>query len=205
MAKKKSAKSKKKPDGNSARYPLKAWDDPDWTRALGPNLVVSRVDEDIPTDEQSSQRKPWCIALTQQPGVLDKLGGVRGLPAGNTVLLSERDVMALMQYLTDPQTAVWVDNLSAAGDRQAKLFLQPGIIALTRTGFILNTEEQWSPAFFDRLKPTTKARGLKERLHTLPWPRRQPKSKAKGVVTFRVMTSMEKAITQAIRRAVGGE
>ena len=41
------------------RYPLKAWNDPAWTRKLSAHLTVSRVDEDIPAAEQGRERKPW--------------------------------------------------------------------------------------------------------------------------------------------------
>src|SRR3954465_15077266 len=92
------------------RHPLKAWGAPDWTRKVSKTLTVSRVDEDIPMDQLRADRKPCYLALTQAPDQLARVGGVRGLPEGTTLLLSEDDVLALAQYLLEPQLALWVEN-----------------------------------------------------------------------------------------------
>jgi hypothetical protein len=82
---------------------FKAWADPDWSMKLTKTLTVSRIDEDIPVHKQRT-RKPWYVGLTQTPDLIAKVGGVQGVPAGKTLLLSEADVIALVNYLLDTGT-----------------------------------------------------------------------------------------------------
>jgi hypothetical protein len=155
------------------KYPLKAWGDPAWRRKLS-TVIVSRVDEDIPTEKQKPIRKPWFVALTQKPDLLTKVGGIVGLPAGNTVLLSERDVLALVQYLFEPQTVVWADKLSHTkpGKFGAVLFSQPGMLAISADGHVWNGEAPWTPSYFERqdpINPKNPNARRTRKIHTLPW------------------------------------
>jgi hypothetical protein len=152
-----------------AKRRLKAWDDPTWQRRLSRTLTISRVDEDIPTAKQGAHRKPWSIALTQKPDELARAGGVDGLPEGKTLLLSEQDVLELVRYLFEPQTAAWSSNPSAKpGDAVSyEPYTQPGLIGITESGEILNGEAHWSPEYFRRLAPTRRVSTRK--IHTLPW------------------------------------
>ena len=130
---------------------------------------MSRVDEDIPTDEQTPKRKPWWVALTQAADVRR----VGGLPDGTTVLLSEDEVLALVAYLCEPQTAVWSENPSPTrpGKVRMAFFSQPGMVALSPEGDLWNGEGDWTPNYFARQQPmrVTKRTRL-AKLHTLPWP-----------------------------------
>jgi hypothetical protein len=154
-----------------SKHQLKAWNDPEWQRKLSKTLTVSRVDEDIPTETQPRVRKPWFIALTQKPELLAKVGGVDGVPAGHTLLLSEDDVVALVRYLLEPQTVVWATNPSATElDGLERVSLQPGMVALlSTTGEVVNGEAHWTPDFFTRQKPIDIRDGVSPRFHTLPW------------------------------------
>jgi hypothetical protein len=152
------------------KHQLKAWDDREWQRTLTTSLTVSRVDEDIPTETQPRVRKPWFIALTQKPDLLAKVGGVDGLPAGTTLLLSEDDVVQLVRYLLEPQTVVWATNPSATElDGLERVSLQPGMVALLSTGEVVNGEAHWTPEYFARQKPIDIRDGVSPRFHTLPW------------------------------------
>jgi hypothetical protein len=152
-----------------AKRRLKAWDDPTWKRKLSRTLTISRVDEDIPTAKQPAVRKPWSIALTQKPDELARAGGVDGLPEGQTLLLSEQDVLELVRYLFEPQTAVWSSNPSPTkpGEVEFVRYTQPGLIGITESGEILNGEAHWSPEYFRRLAPARRVSTRK--VHTLPW------------------------------------
>jgi len=80
---------------------LKTWSDKDWTRRLTPRLWVGMVDEELPFGKEGG-RKSWYLSLTQHPDLLTKLGPVKGVPTtGNTLLLFEDDVLALVQHLVD--------------------------------------------------------------------------------------------------------
>jgi hypothetical protein len=130
------------------------------------------VDEDIPTEKQKSDRKPWFVALTQKPDRLQEVGGVRGLPDGNTLLLTEYEVVELVRYLFEPQTAVWSDTptVTEPGMYYGVLFLQPGMLDVSDAGDIVNGEAQWSPECFRRQESLGKPESLPTRkLHTLPW------------------------------------
>jgi hypothetical protein len=156
---------------NEAKHPLKAWNDAAWQRKLSKTLTVSRVDEDIPTDEQKPNRKPWYIALTQNPELLTRVGGVSGLPEGNTLLLSEDDVVELVRYLFEPQLAMWSENPSPTepGKQQAYVFVQSGLLDVSESEEIVNGERQWSPDYFTRQTPSDGADGIPPKHHTLPW------------------------------------
>ena len=152
---------------------LKAWADRGWQTKLSETLTVSRVDEDIPTEKQTEERKPWFIALTQNPELLPAVGGVEGLPPGHTVLLSEDDVVALVQYLLEPQTAAWFENPSPIepGSQDAIAFLEPGLVTLI-DGEPVNGEAQWTPEYFRCQTPLAIEEGSTfptRKLHTLPW------------------------------------
>ena len=152
--------------------PLKVWDDPAWRRRLGKTLTVARVDEEIPTERQGQRRKPWYIALTRTPGALLARRSVFGLPDGQTLLLSEAEVIALVRYLFEPQTAIWAHQPEAPepGEYTAVAFLQPGMLAVTHAGEIVNGEAEWSPAYFKKQPPLRPSHGLPTRkLHGLPW------------------------------------
>jgi hypothetical protein len=152
-----------------AQYPLKAWNDPNWQRPLSRTLTVSRVDEDIPTEDQTRQRKPWSVALTRAPGVVSP--EVQSLPAGTTLLLSAPEVLALVAYLLEPQTAVWceVPTPTAPGRYAVRLYFQPGMVAMVEDGSnaIADGEAHWTPDYFRRAEPTDT---LTPKGHTLPWP-----------------------------------
>jgi hypothetical protein len=155
---------------------LKAWggrrESHPWQRKLSQTLTVSRVDENIPVEKQTRLRKPWFIALTQKPNLLTTAGGVLHLPAGDTLLLSEDDVVALVGYLLEPQTALWCENPSPTepGEYEFSAYLQPGMVGLTESGDVCNGEAQWSPAYFSRQKAYDLTDGLRTRkVHTLPW------------------------------------
>jgi hypothetical protein len=77
---------------------LKMWADDDFSRRITSRLHVGMVDEELPFGREGG-RKSWYIALTQQRDLLKKLGGVKGLPSGKTLLLFEDDVLALVDYL----------------------------------------------------------------------------------------------------------
>jgi hypothetical protein len=134
------------------RYPLKAWDDPAWKRRLSKTLTVSRVDENIPTDEQKPIRKPWFLAITRTS---KDSRTVRGLPAGRSVLLSEDEVLGVLRYLFEPQLAVWAEKPTPTepGTVLALMFLQPGMVAIAKTGQLWIGEGQWTPKYFKRQKP----------------------------------------------------
>ncbi len=154
-------------------YRLKAWGDPAWQRKLSKTVTVSRVDEDIPTAKQRPDRKPWYIALTQKPDFLKEVGGVNGLPPGNTLLLSEYDVVELVRYLLEPQTALWGTNPTPTepGEQEVRLFVEPGMVAvLADSGEVVNGEAHWSPAYFKKQEAYDVKKGLPTRkIHTLPW------------------------------------
>ena len=151
-----------------SKYPLKAWGDPAWMRQVTKTLTASRVDADIPTERQKKDRKPWYIALTQKPNLLDEVGGVSGLPAGDTILLSEHDVLALVRYLLEPQTALWVSTptVTEPDDVEVALFVQPGMVEVTNTGDVVNGEANWSPEYFKQQTPVDVPT---RKIHTLPW------------------------------------
>lgn len=165
-----------KPDEASSRT-LKAWDDPAWKRKLSAALTVSRVDADIPTDKQSRNRKPWYIALTQEPDALSVVGGVDGLPEGKTLLLTEREIVALVEYLLEPQTAVWAEqpDTETPGTYRAYLFGEPGMVAIGEVEgdpekmAVFNGEAHWTPGYFKREAETVE-RVTTPKVHTLPWP-----------------------------------
>jgi hypothetical protein len=147
---------------------LKVWGDKNWTRRLTPRLSVGRVDEALPCG--GGGRKPWYLLLTQDPDLLKTLGPVRGAPKnGTNLLLSEDDVVALVQYLLEPQTAVWMENPepSEPGEYSARLFLQPGMVGITSSGKIVNGEADWTPKYFKRQQNTDTVATAK--IHTLPW------------------------------------
>ena len=158
----------------SRRYPLKAWNDPAWKRKLSAHFTVSRVDEDIPAAEQGRERKPWYIALTQKPALLDVVGDVPGLPEGTTMLLSEDDVIALVRYLTEPQTALFVDDPSSTRleKHTAYMFLEPGMVGIRDADCeIVNGEAHWTPEYFlEDEAPQPLERAVTKKVHTLPWP-----------------------------------
>lgn len=91
---------------------LKTWSGPaakSWTRRLTPRLAVGLVDEDLPAGKEGG-RKSWYLSLTADPDLLKTLGPVKGIPRkGNTVLLFEDDVIALVQHLADAEL-VMVDD-----------------------------------------------------------------------------------------------
>jgi hypothetical protein len=151
------------------KYPLKAWGDRAWRRKLSKTLTVSRVDENIPTDEQTRRRKPWYVALTRASTVVSPK--VAGLPAGNGVLLSENEVLALVAYLLEPQTVVWSENPSPteSGKYQVFLFMQPGMVAISGDGRIWNGEAPWTPSYFEGQEPIDKSVRVSPKVHTLPW------------------------------------
>jgi hypothetical protein len=156
--------------------PLKAWDDETWKRKLSKTLTVSRVDENIPTKKMRSARKPWYLALTQQPET--NVADIKGLPKGHTLLLSEDDVLALVRYLLEPQVVAWADNPerteAGEGEHQARLFLQPGMVAILESEdsvVAVNGEAQWSPDYFTRQEPFDRREWRPTmKIHTLPWP-----------------------------------
>jgi len=154
------------------KYRLKAWDDRDWSRKLTKTLSVARVDEDIPADKLKKNRKPWYLALTQNPDLLEEVGDVSGIPeVGTTILLSEYEVVELVKYLLESQTAVWTetddpDNIGV-GDYSAFMFEQPGMVEITEEGRVVNGEAQWSPSYFERQEPSADA--PRKKFHTLPW------------------------------------
>src|SRR3954471_1026790 len=95
-----------RPMATAPKCPMKAWRDKDWNRKLSDTLTVARVDENIPTHEQGRRRKPWYVALTQQPET--DVADIHGVPKdGRTLLLSEDDAVALVKYLLEPQVVVW--------------------------------------------------------------------------------------------------
>lgn len=154
----------------ASKYPLKAWGDPLWQRRLSETLTVSRVDEDIPTDKQKPIRKPWFVALTRTG---DSPPPVSGVPDGDTVLLSEGEVLALVAYLFEPQTAAWVDNPSVSERGEHRLFPQPGMVWMSDSGEfvngeLLNGEAHWTPDYFRRRK-AIKQGAVPRKVHTLPW------------------------------------
>jgi hypothetical protein len=154
------------------RRQLKAWSDPAWQRKLSKTLTVSRVDENIPGTALKRKRKPWFVALTQNPERLTEVGSIGGLPAGTTMLLSEQDVLALVHYLLEPQTAMWLDNpeRTEPGRVQGYAFLQHGMLAFSASGQPVNGEADWTPTYFRRQRPIDISEGLRTRkVHTLPW------------------------------------
>jgi len=159
---------------------LKAWGDEAWRRKLTKTLSVARVDDDVPGEELKGQRKPWFLALTQKTNLLEELGGVRGLPEGHTMLLSEDDVVALVRYLFEPQIAMWVDEpeISQPGDRKALVFEEQGMLGVSDDDEIVNGEANWSKEYFEQTVAPHDQPGLladfqrrngKLRVHTLPW------------------------------------
>lgn len=150
------------------KHPLKAWDDPAWQRPLSKTLTVSRVDEDIPTDAQTRDRKPWSIALTRERR--PEHGDVQGLPAGRSLLLSEAEVMALVAYLFEPQTVLWSENPSPTetGEVGFLMFLQPGMVAISESGQLVNGEAHWTLEYFKRQEPLD-GTPRTPKFHTLPW------------------------------------
>lgn len=157
---------------NKRKYPLKAWGDRAWRRKLSKTLTVSRVDENIPTEEQTRQRKPWYVALTRASNVVSPK--VAGLPAGHVVLLSEDEVLALVAYLLEPQTVCWSENPSPteSGKYQFLAFMQPGMVAISEDGRIWNGEAPWTPSYFEGQEPIDKSvpgTRISPKVHTLPW------------------------------------
>ena len=138
-------------------------------RDLSRTLTVARVDHDIPTEEQGPDRKPWFIALVQKANFNPDLS-VPGLPASRTILLSEEDVLRLVDYLLEPQTAVWAENPSTGGGH-AQMFDEPGMVGLADSEdgvtIVVNGEAHWTPEYFKQQKPVTERR---RRINTLPWP-----------------------------------
>jgi hypothetical protein len=130
------------------------------------------VDESIPTDRLTPRRKPWLVALTQETDAISEIGGVDGLPAGTTVLLSEHEVLELARYLVEPQTAAWSSNPTpVAGDTcEVRVFLEPGMVAVTESGAVVNGEEHWTPDYFAQAEPLSPPRISTRKIHTLPWP-----------------------------------
>ena len=154
------------------RKVFKAWSDPAWQRKLSKTLIVSRVDESIPGDKLKGKRKPWYIALTQEPEMLKEVGGVRHLPDGKTLVLSEDDIVALVRYLVEPQTVLWSDNPEPTETREVQVvaFAQPGMVATSESGEIVNGEAWWSVEYFKQQQPhDIKKNGLTAKMHTLPW------------------------------------
>ena len=95
---------------SSAFGEFKAWRDADWTRSVTPTLHVSRVDQNLDVNTQVD-RKPWYLALTQNPDRLSALGSVRGLPpSGKTLLLFEDEVVALCTYLMESGLVTLTDD-----------------------------------------------------------------------------------------------
>jgi hypothetical protein len=92
-----------------AKRIFKAWEGTkNWTQKLGESVTVCRVDEDLAVSKQL--RKPWYVSLTQHPDRVKKVGGVRGVPKGTTLLLSEAEVMGLVEYLLESETVALTDN-----------------------------------------------------------------------------------------------
>jgi hypothetical protein len=92
---------------------LKMWGDPDWSYRMTPGLHVGMVDEWLHERERGRlwNHKSWYISLTQNPDLLKKLGGVKGLPEkGTSLLLFEDDVVALVQHLFDHDLIDFDDN-----------------------------------------------------------------------------------------------
>ena len=102
---------------------FKAWDDCDFQRKLSKTLTISRVDEELPVS--MTKRKPWYLALTQHPDRFAKVGGVDGVPPGKTLLMSEDEVVALVDYLLESETVelteTGVINLDMKTWREANL------------------------------------------------------------------------------------
>jgi hypothetical protein len=77
------------------------WADPSWTRRLTPRLSVAMVDEELPFGREGG-RKSWYLAVTGDRDLVREWGPVPGLPTkGNTLLLFEDDLVALVQHLFD--------------------------------------------------------------------------------------------------------
>jgi hypothetical protein len=151
---------------------LKAWSDLAWQRKLSKTLTVSRVDENIPGVKLKGKRKPWYIALTQKPDMLTEVGGVRSLPDGKILLLTEDEIVALVRYLVEPQTVVWSDNPepTEAGECQVVCFIQPGMVATSDAGEVVNGEASWSPEYFKQQEAHDIMKdGRTPKMHTLPW------------------------------------
>src|SRR5688572_10685202 len=74
-----------------------------------------------------------------------------GLPDGNTILLTEYEVVALVNHLLEPQVAVWSENPSptAPGNYQTLAFRQPGMVSITESGQAQNGEMLWAPEYFN--------------------------------------------------------
>jgi hypothetical protein len=156
---------------------LKAWDSPAWKRPLSRTLTVSRIDEDIPTEEQTAQRKPWLIALTRDPTHAER--DVEGLPPGHSLVLSTNEVLALVHYLMEPQIAVWASQLhfEEPGECQAVMYEEPGMVILEADAddadatvvTVIEGEAHWSPDYFRQAEPLDPEDLSTGKIHTLPW------------------------------------
>jgi|SRR5215510_11798405 len=91
---------------------LKMWGDDDWSRKITPRLHVGMVDEWLLESERGMKwnHKSWYLALTQRHDLLKKLGPVKSVPNGKTLLLFEDDVVAFVQYLFDSELIDFDDN-----------------------------------------------------------------------------------------------
>jgi hypothetical protein len=92
------------------------------------------------------------------------------LPDGNTILLTEYEVVALVNHLLESQVAVWSENPSptAPGNYQTLAFRQPGMVSITESGQAQNGEMLWSPEYFKRQQPIV-PEGMHpmQKIHTL--------------------------------------
>ena len=72
--------------------------------------------------------------MTQKPALLDVVGDVPGLPEGTSnAAAAEDDVIALVRYLTEPQTALFRGRPKfnqTRGKRTAYTFLEPGMVGI---------------------------------------------------------------------------
>jgi hypothetical protein len=89
------------------------------------------------------------------------------------MLLSEDDVVALVRYLFEPQTALLGADPEQPGpieDPQFAAFLRPGMVAMTRDdNAIVNGEAHWSLKSFKRNLAHSKTHVTTAKVHTLPW------------------------------------
>lgn len=99
-----------------------------------------------------------------------EVGGVRHLPEGNTLLLSEDDVVSLVRYLFEPQTAAWspYPTPEKVGHHDVYMFEQAGMLGVSDRDEIVNGEAEWSPEYFTQQEPGAVPEPT-SKIHTLPW------------------------------------